>query len=151
MPRVQAGEPVDRGLQLGSGRTEILAGVSYFRRPAPSLGWFAQIVGELPLNYRAGFMPSANIAANAGIRWLNTTAFTPQLQLNARWDAREHGVNADPANSGGMTAYLSPGVTVEVGTKGSAFAFVQVPVCRTFNGLHLAPDVIVSLGVNWRL
>jgi hypothetical protein len=146
----QAGAPLDRGLQLGNGTTDLLAGASYFRRPTPNLGCFAQVLGDLPLDEREGFRPCANVAVNTGIRYLNTTSFTPQLQLNVRWDGREHGANADVANSGGVTAFLSPGLTTELGTTASAFVFVQLPVCRRFNGQQLAPHAIVSFGVNWR-
>lgn len=146
----QAGEPLDRGLQLGSGTTDMLAGASYFRRPTPNLGLFAQILGDLPLYYRAGFQPAANVAVNAGIRYLNSSTITPQLQVNVRWDAREHGANADTANSGGVTAYVSPGVTVELGPRASGFVFVQLPLYRRFNGLQLAPHAFVSMGTTYR-
>ncbi|HVU32678.1 MAG TPA: hypothetical protein VHE61_04540 [Opitutaceae bacterium] len=147
----QTGEPLDRGLQLGSGTTDLLAGASLFRRPTPNLGWFVQVLGDLPLHERRGFIPSANIVVNTGVRWLNSTAFTPQLQVNARWDAREHGPEADTANSGGFSAYLSPGLTAELGSRTTGFVFVQVPVYRRLNGLQLTPKAIISLGVTCRL
>lgn len=147
----QAGEVLDRGLQLGTGTTDLLLGASYFRRSTPNLGWFAQALAQQPLAERAGFLPSANVAVNTGVRYLNATAVVPQLQLNVRWDGREHGPNADAANSGGVTAYVSPGVTVEVGTRASAYVFLQLPLYRRFNGLQLAPHAIVSLGLTYRL
>lgn len=145
----RAGEPLDRGLQLGSGTTDLLAGASYFQRPTPNLGWFAQILGDLPLNYRDRFMPAANIAANTGVRYLNTSSFTPQLQVNLRWEAREHGAQGDTANSGGFTAYVSPGVTAELGLHATGFLFVQLPVYRRLNGLQLVPHALVSIGMTY--
>lgn len=147
----QAGALLDRGLQLGSGTTDLLAGASYFRRATPHIGWFAQALAQQPLAERDGFLPSANIAVNAGVRYLNPTSVVPQVQLNAHWDGREHGANADGANSGGTTVYVSPGVTVELGTQASACLFLQLPVYRRFNGLQLAPRAIVSLGLTYRL
>lgn len=142
-----AGTPLDRGLQLGTGTTDLLAGVSYFARPAPMIGGFAQVVLDQPLAYRAGFIPSASAGANVGIRYLNTTWLTPQAQLNLRCDGRERGANSDFDNSGGTMVYLSPGLTAEVGDKSSAFAFVQIPLYQRLNGLQLEPRWLLSLGL----
>ena len=135
----EAGTPLDRGLQLGTGTTDVLAGLSYFRRPLINLGCFAQVLLDQPLNYRDGFIPSTNLGLNAGLRYLNTSSWTPQLQLNVHWDGRERGLNADFANSGDSMAYLSPGVTAELSPKASSFLFVQIPVYQRVNGLQLEP------------
>lgn len=147
----QAGTLLDRGLQLGSGTTDLLAGVSYFRRPTANIGWFGQLTADLPVRERSGFLPSANLGANTGIRYLNPTSITPQLQLNVRWDSRERGANADTPNSGGIVAYVSPGATVELGRQSTAFVFLQLPVYRRVNGLQLEPHSLLSLGVSWKI
>ena len=147
----QAGAPLDRGLQLGSGTTNLLLGASYFRRPSAHLGWFAQVTADQPLAEHNGYLPSANVAASTGIRYLNATRVTPQLQLNVRWDAREHGRSADGPNSGGVLSYLSPGLTFETSARSSAFVFVQLPLYRRVNGLQLEPHVQLSFGFNCRL
>jgi len=85
------------------------------------------------------------------VRWLNSSRFTPQLQLNLKAEGREHGVEADTANSGGTIAYLSPGATVELAAHASAFVFVQLPVYQRVNGLQLEPRWLLSLGVRLRL
>ncbi len=147
----QAGTPLDRGLQLGSGTTDLLAGVSYFLRPLPNLGCFAQLLADQPINYRDGFLPSASVGVNGGIRYLNGTTVTPQLQLNVRWDTREHGANADRANSGDTLAYVTPGATIELGARSTAFLFVQLPVYRRVNGAQLLPRALLSIGVSRQL
>jgi len=73
-----------------------------------SLGTFVQATLEQPLAARAGFIPSTSLNLSGGVRWLNSSRFTPQLQLNLKAEGREHGVEADTANSGGTIAYLSP-------------------------------------------
>jgi len=137
-------------LQLGTGTTDLLAGLSYFKRPAANIGCFAQVLVDRPLSYRDGFIPSANLGFNAGVRYLNTGSLTPQLQLNLRWDGRERGVNADFANSGDAVGYLSPGVTAEIPRGGSAFVFFQLPVYQRVNGLQLEPHWLLSLGVSYK-
>jgi hypothetical protein len=146
----QADAALDRGLQLGNGTTDLLGGVSWFDRPIPTLGCFAQLLGDLPLYERDGFLPSGNLQFNAGLRYLNPSSFTPQLQVNARWDERERGVNADTPNSGGTLVYVSPGVTAELGQQASTFAFVQLPVYQRVNGLQLEPRWMVSVGITYR-
>lgn len=147
----QASQPLDRGLQLGNGTTDLLVGASYFRRPAAHLAWFAQITADQPLNERAGFVPSTNVTANTGLRYLNATSVTPQLQFNARWDTREHGANADAPNSGGTVVYASPGVTVELGARSSGYVFVQLPVYRRVNGYQLEPHSLLTIGISTKL
>lgn len=147
----QAGERLDRGLQLGTGTTDLLLGASYFRRPSAHFGWFAQFTADQPLSERRGFLPSANLAANTGVRYLNRTNFTPQLQFNVRWDAREHGPEGDGPNSGGVLAYASPGVTYSTGSQSSAFVFIQLPAYRRVNGYQLEPHSMVSMGWSGKL
>ncbi len=147
----QAGSPLDRGLQLGTGTVGLLAGVSYFRRAGVHLGWFAQVLVDQPLTSRDGFKPAASATLNSGLRYLNASSFTPQVQVNMRWDGRERGISADFANSGGTVAYVSPGLTLELGTRSSAFVFVQLPVYQRVSGLQLEPRWLLSLGISCRL
>jgi len=142
-----AGELLDRGLQLGTGTTDLLLGASWFSRPTTHLGCFAQIQLDQPLAPRDGFLPSTSATASGGIRWLNTSRFTPQLQLNVRCETREHGAEGDTPNSGNTLAYLSPGVTAELGAKSTGFIFVQLPVYQRVNGLQLEPHSLLTVGL----
>ncbi|MEI6861155.1 MAG: hypothetical protein WCL04_02780 [Verrucomicrobiota bacterium] len=146
----QAGTPLDRALQLGTGTTDLLANVTGFARPGPYWGWFAQAQAVRPLNTHDSFRPSPSLGVNLGVRRLTNGWVTPQLQLNARWDGRESGANADTPNSGGTFVFLSPGLTVELGSRASAFAIVQLPVWQRVNGLQLEPNWLLSTGVRWQ-
>jgi hypothetical protein len=143
----QAGQLLDRGLQLGTGTTNLILGASWFSRPATNLGTFVHATLEQPLASRADFLPSTSLNLSGGIRWLNTSRFTPQLQLNIKTETREHGAEADTANSGGTIAYLSPGMTAELSQQANAFVFVQLPVYQRVNGLQLEPKWLLSFGV----
>jgi len=147
----QAGELLDRGLQLGTGTTNLILGASWFSRPAVNLGTFVQATLEQPLAERAGFLPSSSLNLSGGVRWLNTSRFTPQLQLNIKTETREHGAEADTSNSGGTLAYLSPGVTAELASRTTAYVFVQLPVCQRVNGLQLEPKWLLSAGLRWKI
>lgn len=147
----EAGGLLDRGLQLGTGTTDLLLGASWFTRPMVNLGSFAQILFQQPLAARAGFIPSTSANVSGGFRWLNASAFTPELQLNIKSETREHGAEADTPNSGGTLAYLSPGLAAELATATTGYVFVQLPVYQRVNGLQLEPRWLVSLGLRFRL
>ncbi|MDB6113433.1 MAG: hypothetical protein JWQ83_72 [Lacunisphaera sp.] len=146
----QTGELLDRGLQLGTGTTNLLAGASWFARPATAWGVFVQAQLDQPLAARAGFVPSSSVTVSGGVRWLNSSRLTPELQLNLKAEGREHGALADTANSGGTLAYLSPGVTAELTARCRGFAFVQLPVYQRVNGLQLEPRWLLAVGVRWK-
>ena len=147
----QAGERLDRGLQLGTGTANLILGASWFSRPATNLGAFMQATLEQPLATRTDFLPSSSLNLSGGVRWLNSSRFTPQLQLNIKTETREHGAEADTDNSGGTLVYLSPGVTAELSQQANAFVFVQLPVYQRVNGLQLEPRWLLSVGLRWKL
>lgn len=147
----QAGGLLDRGLQLGTGTTDLLLGASWFNRPMVNLGCFAQATLQQPLAARADFIPSTSLNVSAGLRWLNASAFTPQLQLNVKSESREHGAEADTPNSGGTLAYLSPGLTAEITAGTTGYVFVQLPVYQRVNGLQLEPRWLLSVGLRFAL
>lgn len=144
----QAGEPVDRGLQPGTGTTDLLLGLYQYGDLGLAWGWFAQAMLQLPLASREGFRPGRAVNANAGLRYGGLGAVAPQLQLNVRAEQRESGAAADVANSGATLVYLSPGLTADLGRGLQAYAFVQVPVHQRVNGLQLEPRSSVSVGLH---
>lgn len=146
----QAGERLDRGLQLGTGTTDLLLGASWYGRPKTHLGIFAQVQADQPLSQRDSFAPSPSLVLSSGVRWLSNSDFVPQMQVNANFQGRERGLKADTDNSGGIQIYLSPGLTFDFTRKLSLFAFLQLPVFQRLNGLQLQPDWLVTAGVNWR-
>ena len=68
-----------------------------------------------------------------------------------RATAKDSGANADRENSGGEQVNLSPGFSASLGTRVTAFGFVELPLYTRVNGYQLAPDVKFSLGVLMRL
>lgn len=145
----QAGEPVDRGLQPGTGTTDLLVGLYKFGDFGLGWGWFAQALAQLPLGEREGYKPGRGLNVNTGLRYA-AGRVTPQLQLNARLEERESGSQADVANSGATLIYVSPGATVNLGRGLQAYAFVQVPVHQRVNGIQLEPRLSASVGVHLR-
>ncbi len=145
----QAGELLDRGLQLGSGTTDLLLGVYAFGELAPDWGVFGQVLVQKPLAEKDGFKPGDGVNANLGIRYTGHTGFTPHLQLNVRAEGRESGLNADVDNSGATLVYLSPGVTFNLSPRFQVYAFAQLPVAQRVTGLQIEPKWSASFGLHW--
>lgn len=146
----QAGQPLDRGLQLGTGTTDALIGVYKFGYLSDALAYFGQAMAQVPLDARNGFRPGSSLNLDLGVRYLDAGRFTPQLQLNIHSERRESGPQSDRPNSGATFAYLSPGISVKLGPRLNAFAFVQLPVWQRVNGLQLEPRRLWSVGAQYR-
>jgi hypothetical protein len=144
-----AGQPLDRGLQLGTGTTDAIAGVFRFAPLSQNWSYFAQGLAQVALNERAGFRPGKAANINLGLRYLGWDALVPQLQVNAKILGRDAGVNASPDDSGGRTLYLSPGFTASLTEKLKISSFVQIPVYQDLNGYQLAPKSILSVAARY--
>jgi len=147
----QAGTPLDRGLQPGTGTTDLILGVYHYGALGPSWSYFAQATVEQPLGSRDGFKPGEALNVNLGVRWTASRAVVPQIQLNVRAEGRETGPNADTPNSGATLGYLGPGISVDVARGVQAFGFVQVPVYQNVNGYQLEPRYTASFGLHFQL
>ncbi len=145
----QAGEALDRGLQLGTGTTDLLFGVYAFGSLGEHWGCFGQVLFQKPLAEKDGFKPGDGLNANFGVRYTGLAGIAPHLQVNVRAEKREVGTNADVANSGATLAYLSPGLTVEVTRSLQVYAFAQLPLAQRVNGLQIEPRSSVSVGLHW--
>ena len=141
-----SGEPLDRGLQPGTGSTDLIVGLFHLATLSQNWDYFAQAIAQVPLNGRDGYRPGRSLNANLGVRYLGLEQLEPQLQVNAHQSAMDSGVNASPEDSGGRTVYLSPGLGFAVGERAKAYAFVQVPIYQKLNGYQLAPRYTVSVG-----
>lgn len=145
----QRGEIVDRGLQLGTGTTDLLLGVYHFDALNDDWGYFAHALLQTPLNSREDFKPGTGLNLNAGLRYTASETWVPQLQINARIEKRERGANADVENSGATLVYLSPGVTWNLSRRFSAYAFAQVPLHQRVNGLQIEQRWSASVGLHY--
>lgn len=145
----QAGEALDRGLQPGTGSTDLLLGAYRFGTVASQVDYFAQALLQLPLRGKDQFKPGAGLNLSLGLRYVGDGPVTPQLQINLRSERRESGANADAANSGSTLAYLSPGLTATLSEQLKAYAFLQLPIYQRVNGLQIEPRRSVSVGIHY--
>jgi len=149
------GEIIDRGLQNGSGTTDVLLGLYNLGNFGSGFGEklerFELIQLKQALNHRQQFRPSTQLIVNLAVSYAGLRYLTPQLQLNGKFEGREVGAQADYDNSGSRTLYLSPGLTVKVLQRLSAYSFVQLPLLQNYNGYQLAPHYLLSLGLRYAI
>ena len=145
----QQGGGVDRGLQPGTGTTDLLLGAFYLGEAAPDWGYFAQASFQAALGERAQYRPGSGVNLNLGVHYDGWGAWTPQLQLNLRRSNRDSGEAAEPVSTGGTLAYLSPGLSWHFRTDASLYGFVQLPVYQRVNGVQLTPKATASLGARF--
>jgi hypothetical protein len=144
----QQGEMIDRGLQPGTGSTDLLIGAFKFGALTETADWFGQAQLQMAIASASAFRPGNAATATAGVRYRGFAGITPQMQLNARMERRETGSEADTPNSGSTLVYFSPGATFPITPRASVYAFGQVPVYQRVNGTQLEPKWSASLGVH---
>ncbi|MGO9015951.1 MAG: TonB-dependent receptor [Dissulfurispiraceae bacterium] len=141
--------PVDRGLQPGTGTTDVIFGAYYTNSITQNLGYFAQVLFQRALYSEDEYTPGEGLNLNLGLRYLGFSGFEPQVQFNFRHVLHDTGAQADMLNTGGTLLYVSPGVSVSVGNNVSIYGFVQVPVYQDVIGIQLAPRATTSLGMRY--
>ncbi len=157
-----AGQPLDPGLQIGTGSTDYILG-AYTSGTISTYGWFVQgtvqhaLTGLVNEAGGTSYRPGDAYLLNTGIRYAGFGSLvSPMLQLNLvhrEYDqGLNGGVNPDVFTgspiSGGNLAYLSPGLSVRLGGGTSVYGFVQVPVYQNVGSLQLVPKYIASVGVH---
>jgi hypothetical protein len=153
-----ANTPLDAGLQIGTGSTDLILG-GYTTGAVSEYGWFVQgtvqhaVATKLALG-GATYRPGDAYTLDVGIRHAEFGAkITPMLQLNVikREADSGTGVPADMLTgvpvSGGTLVYLAPGASVRVGEGMSIYGFVQLPIYQYVNSLQVAPQYTLTLGM----
>lgn len=158
--------PLDAGLQIGTGSTDLILGGYTTATLADNYGWFLQGMVQHAIATKQAlgnldYHPGDAYALNTGIRYAKFgTAFSPMLQLNIIKRQADSGtpnaaglssVPADPLTgkpvSGGTLIYLSPGFNVRIGGGASVYGFVQLPIYQNVNSLQITPKYTLTLGM----
>lgn len=154
-----AGMPLDAGLQIGTGSTDVILG-GYTTGNIDHYGWFVQgtvqhAVATKKAPGNLDYRPGDAYVLNTGVRYAGFGAkVSPMLQLNIikrQADTGAFTVPTDPVTgapvSGGTLAYLAPGASVQLGGGVSVYGFLQLPVYQRVNSLQIVPKYTATLGV----
>ena len=147
-----AGIVAEHSLQPGSGTTDALLGVYYYRKlEGDATTLFAQATWQVPLGERDGYAPGQQVMLDVGLRYGVTLKTSALLQLNLHWKDRDQGSNAEPDESGGTYLNLSPGLSHLLTPNLQLYGFVQLPLFCTVNGTQLTADWSAVAGLSWKL
>ena len=145
------GALAERTLQPGAGTTDALIG-AYWHGLAPQSGWswFTRAQTTLPLNSREDFKPGRQLQLDTGVRYALGNTVGLMLQANFQVKGRDRGANAEPGDSGQRAAFLSPGISWTLAKDTQVYAYAQVPVYQSVNGVQLTADWSALAGVSLR-
>ena len=148
-----AGSALDSSLQAGTGSTDLIVGAYYFQPISQDFdgfvnGQFQSAVAERMDASGANFRPGNLTTMSLGVRYEAHANWVPQLQLNLLHKSADQGALADRPDTAGNVAYLSPGVSVSLGQRLQAYAFVQVPVYSHLAGYQLFPGWTGTIGLS---
>jgi hypothetical protein len=146
-----AGSEAERSLQPGTGTTDLILGAFYHQRlPERDLSWFIQAQAQRALKAHAGYRPGGQLTADLGARYSVWDKLGALVQLNMVAKARDSGPEAEPADSGSRSLFVSPGVSYAIGDSMQVYAFVQQPIYQKVNGVQLTADRAFTAGISGR-
>lgn len=145
------GDVAERSLQPGTGTTDAIIGAYYHQRFAHSnSSWFAQAQYQHALKEHDGFKPGAQFGADIGYRYGINDKLGALVQLNAVVKKRDSGAEAEPADSGSRSVFVSPGMSYAVRDNLQLYGFYQHPVYQDVNGVQLTAKRAFVVGVSGR-
>lgn len=145
----QAGQPLDRGLQAGTGTTDAIVGVYHFGNLPAKFDYFVRSTADMPLAPRDHYKPGIVVDSAAGVRYLGWGRVIPELALNLRLGQTDTGVQADRLNSGGELLYLTPGASARIAPRTRLYAQVGVPLYERVVGYQLTVGYTAATGVRF--
>jgi hypothetical protein len=104
----------------------------------------------VPLNSRDDYKPGKTLQLDAGVRYGLGANTGLMLQANYIAKGRDSGAQAEPDDSGQRQLFLSPGISYNFTRDSQVYAFVQVPIYQSVNGVQLTADWSALAGVSLR-
>jgi hypothetical protein len=141
------GEKAERSLQPGSGSVDGIVG-AYFNQRLKSFDWFTQASWQQSMSEHDHFKPGSKLALDTGLSYALTPDLNVLLQVNLLHKRRDEGSNAEPDESGGDYAFLTPGLSYRLTGLTRIYGFVQQPLYQHVNGTQLTADWSAAFGIS---
>jgi hypothetical protein len=148
------GTPLDTSLQAGTGSTDLIVGMYYFRPISENFSAFATGQFQAAVWHKLDqpgndFRPGNSATVSFGVRYEANPRVIPQLQLNLYRKNADQGALADTTDTAGTVAFISPGVTMQVLHALHAYTILQVPVYSNLSGYQLFPHWTGTVGLSY--
>ncbi len=149
-----AGSPLDASLQAGTGSTDVIVGAYYYQAVSQNFDIFFNTQFQSAVAHKQNqpgndFRPGNSATFSVGLRYEANPKWIPQVQLNLLYRRPDQGALADTADTVGMVAYISPGITAQVTRKLHAYGVLQVPVYSNLDGYQLFPHYTATAGLSY--
>ncbi|HEX5055541.1 MAG TPA: hypothetical protein VFX02_03500 [Gammaproteobacteria bacterium] len=144
------GEVAERTLQPGSGTMDLVLGGFYRWRTSKAISWFGQLLWQEALSEQDDYKPGRHLSLDAGLNYYGGSRLVWMAQLNLVDKSSDAGAAAEPENSGGRFAYLSPGFSISAGDAMQLYAFVQQALYQDVEGVQLTSERGLTLGLSSR-
>ena len=146
------GDMAERSVQPGTGTTDLLLGGGLAYAPLALPGnLFANLSVQLPLNENDGYRPGWRTALQAGWQYPMSGKADLLLQANLLHVGRDHGINAEPDESGHSELAVVPGLAYAWSRNLTLHAQLELPVYQKVNGIQLTHDYALSAGFSLAL
>lgn len=149
-----AGQPIDTSLQPGTGSTDIIVGLYYYRAISQDFDFFTNAQFQSAIKNKQDqpgndYRPGNSASLSLGLRYEHDPRIVPQLQMNLLHKLVDQGALADVYSTAGYVAYASPGFTAQLGVKVQVFGFIQIPIYSDLVGYQLFPRYTLSGGASY--
>lgn len=143
------GDVAERSLQPGTGTVDGIVG-AYFHQAMhdADAAWFVQTQFQRALKSNQQFKPGSQFGVDLGYRQGVTEKLAGIVQLNFIVKGRDRGAAAEPADSGGRSVFVSPGVSYSMSDRLSIYAFYQQPIYQHVNGVQLTAKNAFVVGLS---
>src|SRR5665213_2149103 len=92
------------------------------------------------------YRPGNSTTFSFGLRYVAHPQWVPQLQINLYHKSADQGALADTADTAGVVAYVSPGLSVRVRHRLQLYGVVQLPAYSNLSGYQLFPRWTATAG-----
>ena len=148
----RAGNKAERGVQPGTGTTDLLLGTYVQHRFAEhGVSAFVQLQHQGALNSHANYRPGPHTGLDVGVRKGVGERLGVLFQLNLVRKGRDKGSEAEPDDTGGRFVYASPGVSYALPHDLQLYGFYQHPLYRNVNGVQLTARRGLVVGLAGRM
>ena len=154
--RDSEGHLLDAHIQLGTGSTDVLAGMSGFYSEG-RMAFIGNLLGAITSRGANGHQFGNSLNYDASIRYnLNpdeyeSAQFFATLSITGEWRGRETQDGITDENSGGNVSYIAPGVQILLTPEITFEGFFQYPVIHGLHGEQLGEDFRLATGIQFLL